>query len=187
MKESLTILYPHLVGYYSFMDFGLSNAAGGASFLVSTIKAFIGSGIRNRVIGIFDNDTAARVSIGILARVAIPDNIKILTYPNFEMARHYPTIGPSGPSNLDVNGLAGSIELYLGTDILTVDGQLTPIQWKGYEASLQQYQGEVLNKIALQAAFSEKVRRCKNDPQLVGQTDWEAMRLILQAIFRAFN
>ncbi|WP_313717622.1 HEPN/Toprim-associated domain-containing protein, partial [Kaistella carnis] len=35
LKNSLELLYPHLFGYYSFMDFGISNASGSASSLVA--------------------------------------------------------------------------------------------------------------------------------------------------------
>lgn len=41
LRRSLKILYPHLYGYYSFMDFGVSNAAGGADALVSRVKSFV--------------------------------------------------------------------------------------------------------------------------------------------------
>ena len=71
-----------------------------------------------------------------------------------EFARNYPTQGPNGITNLDINGLACSIELYFGRDILTdKEGKLIPIQWKGYEESLKQYQGEILKKKELQEAF----------------------------------
>ena len=187
LEKSLLLLYPHLSEYYSFMDFGSSNAPGGANSLVSTIKAFIGTGIRKGIIALFDNDTAAEVSLRSLKGIAIPDNIKVLKYPDLEIATRYPTIGPSGVSELDVNGLACSIELYLGTDILIRNGELTPIQWKGWEQNLSRYQGEILNKKELQEAFFEKVSKCSIDPSLIGKTDWKAMKLILNEIFRSFS
>jgi hypothetical protein len=35
------------------------------------------------------------------------DNVRVVQYPSIELAKNYPTIGPSGVSNVDVNGLAG--------------------------------------------------------------------------------
>jgi len=188
LEKSLKLLYPHLVGYYSFMDFGIANASGGASCLVSTIKSFVGSGIGNRIIALFDNDTAAKVAIKGLKKTIIPQNIKIFNYPDIEVAKNYPTLGPSGISKLNINGLACSIELYFGNDVLAQpDGQLIPIQWKGYDESINQYQGELLRKQDLQNAFFEKLDRCFNNNNLLEQADWSGMKLILEVIFKAFQ
>ena len=47
----------------------------------------------------------------------------------------------SGLEPLDVNGLAASIELYFGEDVLCAEqNKLTPVQWKGYNSTLRQYQ-----------------------------------------------
>jgi hypothetical protein len=187
LEKSLRILYPHLYDYYSFMDFSLSNASGGASSLVAIVKAFIGSGLRNRIVALFDNDTAAQVARKGLAKVPLPPNIRVLEYPQLEIAKSYPTLGPSGTSYSNINGLACSIELYFGADILKQDGQLVPVHWKGYEASLNQYQGEILSKKELLDAFFVKAAKCESDPCQVSQMDWESMRLIFEIIFRAFN
>lgn len=169
------------------MDFGISNAPGSAGTLVSTIKAFVGSGISNRIIALFDNDTAAQVAIKGLSRTAIPQNIKVLRLPILQLAERYPTLGPSGVSELNINGLACSIELYFGVDILAHGGQLTPVQWKGFDVSINQYQGEILKKQELQNLFLQKLADCSNDPDLIGKTDWSGMRILLAEIFGAFQ
>jgi hypothetical protein len=188
LKEALTILYPHLSEYYAFLDFESSRSPGGADRLVSLVKAFSATGITNRVIALFDNDTAARAAKRALANVSIPKNIAVLSYPELESLRNYPTLGPGGLTSLDVNGLAASIELYLGDDVLQDDkGQLTPVQWKGYNETLKQYQGEVMGKVMLQTRFQEKAFRCKTTPELLQTTDWTGLSAILQEIFHAFE
>jgi hypothetical protein len=62
------------------------------------------------------------------------------------------------------------------------DGSLTPVQWKGYDPSLKQYQGELLNKSKLQAGFFKKLEKALSDPSLIETQDWGGMRLILDAI-----
>ena len=79
-----------------------------------------------------------------MSKTTIPDNIKIARYPNIKMLEDYPTIGPSGITNMDINGLAGSIEMYLGVDSLTEKKELIPVQWKGFDSSLKKYQGEIV-------------------------------------------
>jgi len=187
LEPALKLLYPHLADYFSFMDFGVSQAAGGASALATTIKAFIGAGIGNRVVALFDNDTAAKVALRALKDVDIPNTIKVLHYPEIDICNNYPTIGPSGLSNLNINGLAGSIEVYLGVDTLEIDGELTPVQWKGYESSLKQYQGEIVDKRLVQKRYLEKVKICQEDPANILESDWSGMQAIFEAVFDCFE
>jgi hypothetical protein len=59
-------------------------------------------------------------------------NRTIAQLPDLPMLRSYPTIGPTGPADMDVNGIAASIELYLGVDALRDDqGCLPAVQWTG--------------------------------------------------------
>ena len=189
LKGAISILYPHLANYYSFMDFGNSNAGGGVGPLVGSVKSFAGSGITNRVIAIFDNDTAAEVAIRGLAKTAMPSNIKVLRFPTNKLATNYPTIGPAGISNMDINGLACSIELYLGTDALLRkdSAELTPVHWKGYDQIVNKYQGEIVDKGLVQDRYHEKVKVCLDDPKKIEQFDWEEMHSLLRTIFDAFN
>jgi hypothetical protein len=187
LESSLKILFPHLYDYYSFMNFEDSNAEGGASTLVKTIQAFTGSGITNRVVAIFDNDTAAKNAMRTLDKTKIPENIKIMQYPHIPIAMKYPTQGASGLSLLNINGLAGSIEIYLGRDILESNGKLTPIQWKGYDQSLKQYQGEIIEKNRIQKDYIEKSKKCIMNNKLIKETDWSGLSLIWTSIFRAFQ
>lgn len=85
---------------------------------MSTVKAFISAGIRQRVIALFDNDTGAAEAILSLQRIHIPPTMKIVQLPRIELGRAYPAIGPQGTVVMDVNGLAGSLELYFGRDVL---------------------------------------------------------------------
>lgn len=188
LKRALDLLYPHLSEYYSFLDFESTRSPGGAGHLVSLIKAFSATGITNKVIALFDNDTAALDARRALAALNLPRNISIRAYPGLEMLRSYPTLGPSGNTNLDVNGLAASIELYLGRDVLTQDdGSLTPVQWKGYNETLGQYQGEVMRKAQLQKAFDQKADSARADSALLATGDWSGLSAIAQVIFTAFD
>lgn len=187
IQGALRIFYPHLADYYSFMDFEASRVQGGASALVSVIKSFIGAGIVNRVIALFDNDTAAKSALRALEKVKIPSNFKIMHYPDINYAKHYPTLGPQGVTKMNVNGLAGSIELYFGLDVLLQGDALMPVQWKGYDDSLQQYQGELTNKVLLQRKYNSKINDCENNRKRIPKYDWSAMESVLNQIKHAFH
>ena len=187
LRETLSLLYPHLAEFYAFFDFDASRAAGGASQLVSVIKAFVAAGISNRVVALFDNDTAGREAVRSIERVQLPLNVALLHYPNLERLRSYPTIGPTGTVAFDVNGLAGSIELYLGEDVIASTGMECPVQWRGFSEGMGAYQGEVMHKGALQDAFWQRAARCRTDPRLVVETDWSGLDAIWLAIVHVFD
>ncbi len=188
LKSTLELLCPHLSEYYSFMDFHAPNAPGGAGQLVNTIKAFAGAGISNRIVAMFDNDTAARAALRGLNRIALPSSMRVLQFPNVPFAVSYPTIGPSGLVQMDVNGLAGSLELYFGEDVLRrADGFLTPVHWRGYDAAVGAYQGELTEKAQLQKRFDRKLAAAASTPALIESQDWTALRRVLNEIRCAFD
>jgi hypothetical protein len=186
LRKSLSVLFPHLVGYYTFFDFHGSRAAGGASQLISVVKAFAAAGVANRVIAVLDNDTAAHDARRALREVRLPDNLVVIHYPLRDWLREYPTLGPSGNVLLDVNNRAASIELYLGHDVLLTGGQLCPIQWAGYSQAMHAYQGELLDKSGATERWRAKVDRCLADRSAIVPADWEDLRAVWEQIIYAF-
>jgi len=182
LRKSLESLYPHLKDFYSFIDFSNLKVDGGAPNRVANVKMLAGSGILNRVIALFDNDTAGLEACNILSKVSMPDNIKVLRLPDIEIAKSYPTIGPTGLMNFDINGKACGIEMFLGTDVLKDDkGVLLPVFWGGYNTKIRQYQGEVDQKGEIQKKFKKKVEKGVtpvNSPELI---------VLWEHIFKTFS
>ena len=188
LERSLKLLYPHLADYFHFFDFTGKKAGGGVGDLANLVRAFAAADVRHRVLALFDNDTAARAALSNVSLEALPNNIAIRHYPNLPMAQQYPTLGPSGETRMDVNGLAGSIELYLGEDILrNADDLLSPVQWTGYERKVAAYQGKVIDKKRIQQEFDKKLALCEANPEEVGSHDWEGIRAILDTMRTAFH
>jgi hypothetical protein len=189
LSSGLKILYPYLSDMIRFLDYE-QKTEGGAGALVRMVRAFAAAGIVNRVVAVFDNDTAARDALRALNLERIPPQIKVMRYPPISMAKLYPTFGPPTEENprgstalADVNGLAGSIELYLGRDVLAgKDGNLRPVQWKSYIPALESYQGELTEKGCIQDSFRKKCRLAADQPGIIAQQDWEGIRLIIGAI-----
>lgn len=186
LKKALSVLFPHLLGYFTFFDFHGSKAGGGASQLISVVKAFAAAGVANRVVAVLDNDTAGREACRALKDVNLSENLAIVHYPTREWMNSYPTLGPSGNVLLNVNGTAASIELFLGHDVLEQDGKLCPVQWAGYSQSLNAYQGELLDKAGVLKRWRAKAARCLADKSQVVNADWADLRAIWEQIFTAF-
>lgn len=84
---------------------------------------------------------------------------------------------------MDINGCACSIELYLGTAALSgEDGSLVPVQWRGYEAKLKRYQGELVDKNSVEQRYLDAL----NIPESLDEANLAPMRAVLQMIFTAF-
>lgn len=162
IERSLKLLFPHLADFFRFMDFEGVRVSGGAPALVASVKAFIGTGVTNRIIAMFDNDTAASDVLRSLDLSRLPRNIKVLQFPRLPLAYAYPALGPSGAvEKMDINGLACSVEIYLGRSVLSPNGELSPIQWKGFNEGMRRYQGELVGKRRAQDAFEAQLRRCE--------------------------
>lgn len=187
LSKAMQLLYPHIYEYYSFMDFAGSSVAGGASHLAQAVKNFKACGIVNKTIAIFDNDTAGRSHAKALKDILLPKNIKVLYLPIIDIAKNYPTIGPQGVHAMDVNGLAGGIELYFGSDVLGKNGREFPVVWQGFMPDMQEYQGEVKDKKKAQGLFCEKLALCAQDIMKVGEFDFADMHEIMNEIFGAFE
>jgi hypothetical protein len=193
LEPALGLLYPHLADLIRFMDYA-ERPEGGAGALVRTVRAFAAAGVANRVVALFDNDTAASEALRKFDTNKLPANIRVLHYPRLEVAADYPTLGPpsadaptGGLGRADVNGLAGSIELYLGRDVLAEpDGTLRPVQWGSYSTGVRQYQGEVIGKDKVHEAYRAKVEAARIDKGVMASQDWSGVRAILELVRTAF-
>ena len=86
---------------------------------------------------------------------------------------------------MNVNGLAGSIEMYLGKDCLTIEEGLSPIQWKGYIESIERYQGVVMNKSLIQKNFKEKCDAFNSSNYSL--SDWKDLISIIEMLNKAWQ
>jgi hypothetical protein len=184
ISEAMKLLYPHMVKFYSFIDFSTYVVQGSTNYLTHYLKAFIAAGIENRIIALYDNDSAGLSEIESLKRIPIPPNVRIMHLPDLEMCYNYPTIGPAGKSVDNINGRACSIEMFLGKDILKQNGEYEPIRWKSYIDKVAAYQGEIISKSEVLKQFKLKVKRSKE--QIILE-EWEECDLLLREIFAVFE
>lgn len=185
ISNAINILYPHMSKYYSFINFDDYKVQGSTNFLTHYLKAFIASGIQNRVIALYDNDSAGLAELEVLKTIRCPDNFRIMRLPDIAIAENYPTLGPNGMEQMNINGKACSIEMYLGNDTLRDGDGYTPIQWKGFVEKTQTYQGEIMRKQAIQERFREKVKQTK-ESKIVDTNVWKELDFLLRCLFDAF-
>ncbi|MCE5174734.1 MAG: hypothetical protein ABFC90_01950 [Bacteroidales bacterium] len=182
IKGGFMHFYPHLLPFYHFIDYENIKPNSGASALAHSIKSFAGSGIDNLIIALFDNDTTGHKESDTLNTIELPKTMKIQHYPDIDILRNYPSISPDGSlQNVNVNSLAGSLEMYLGVDLLKDDnGSLYPIIWSSYEFSLEKYQGG-LSKLA-----KEKIDKSFRIKLKSSKVIWPEFECLLNMIINAW-
>jgi len=209
LTQAMTVTHPHLMEHVRFLTFELKRE-GGAAALLGLVKGLSATRVGNRFVAIADNDAAARSVLK--GAPTLPDNFRLLHYPPLDLLRAYPTRGPQseGLVVMDVNGLAGSLEMYLGTDVL-IDrgaqakaspspsptpgegagagtGNLFPVQWYGFMDNVAAYQGSLgtRHKKLARERFKEKVAAHHAGTGAL-DADWEGVRAIIELIVHAFD
>jgi len=180
ISKSIEILYPHLKYYYHFIDFDEYKVESNASALVKLVASFAAAKVKHPIIALFDNDTTGVMEMKKLTSINLPTNIKVLKYPDILLAKKYPTKGPTGNRKMNINGSACGIELYFGRDVLTMDSELMPIQWKGFNEKENKYQGEIAEKHFVQEAYRKKLKNTSTK-------ELTEMNQLLNEIFDAFK
>ena len=166
------------------MDFEGFKVEGGASPLAKLLRGFAGAGLTDRYIAIFDNDAAGHEAFALVKSVALPPNIRAITLPDLEFARNYPTVGPTGKVNTDINGSAVSIETFLGRDALNRDGKLRPVRWSQWNNGAKRYQGEIEGKPEVCERYLAVIKEIKNPKVL--RRKFADMDALLCTIFGIF-
>jgi hypothetical protein len=157
---------------------------GGASPLARLLRGIAGAGLTDRFIAIFDNDAAGHEALASLKSIGLPPNIRAITLPDLEFARDYPTIGPTGKVNADINGSAVSIESFLGRDALICNGELRPVRWSQWNSKAERYQGEIEGKSKVNARYLVAIKEIKN-PEVL-RRKFADMDTLLCTIFGVF-
>ncbi|WP_285633716.1 HEPN/Toprim-associated domain-containing protein [Actinoallomurus iriomotensis] len=191
LSMAMEITHPHLIGFINFIDFGRAPAEPSASALARTAYSFIAAGVANRFVAIADNDAAAHTALDKIKKdKALPDTCRIRHYPDLDLLRNYPTLGPYSQTTMlaDVNGRAGALEMYLGRDVLTIDGELAPVEWNNYEHKVGKYHGVLSkqDKQRVQAAFEAKVESARQQLD-TSAMDWSGVHAIIETIVHAFD
>lgn len=183
ISRGFEMLKPEVKDYFHVIDFEGPSISGGASYLTHAVKVFAGCNIAIPIVAIFDNDTAGKAEILKLSRLKLPSNIHVCQYPVIDSLREYPCMGYNGMEICNVNGRAGSIEMYLGHQSLTDDtGQRRPIIWSSFDKNVCQYQGALEHKNEAIKVF-ERISKSVSFQSL---RQFEDLRKLLDVIERAF-
>lgn len=155
LSRALQLAAPAVAHQFTFMDFDGTSAQGGVDQVERLTRSLAAAGVVNRVVAILDNDTAGNEAKHRLDRLGLPPHFAVRVLPDVALAHSYPTIGPEGTSQANVNGRAVTIEMSFGVDALLAggNGKLPPVHWGGKVGNTQKYQGRIEYKTQVQSAI----------------------------------
>lgn len=184
LEKCLDVRYPDLRDFFIFLD--VVGKGGGASNLVERISTFASIKLKMRVVALLDNDAVGMDALRCLSRIELPSSFHVTALPDLELAKDYPTVGPNGQANANINGKAASIEIYLGNALLGPNGHFPPVIWKGPVPGVGSYQGEIESKAKVLDRFFGFMDRIQAGELAVGDYDWSGLDAICQRLFKAF-
>lgn len=179
ISKSLKLLNPHLFNYYHFVDFKGFKVEGGASAMVKMLKAFAASNVKHPVIGLFDNDAVGLLELSKLSNVKMPSNIRLVSLPYLEFASNYPVKISTDHALMNINGIACGIEMYLGSDLLSIDGSYRNVSLTIFNHPSSKYHGSLEDKSVVQDLFRAKLAASD-------MNGMEDMSMVLKGLFNAF-
>ncbi|HEY9310636.1 MAG TPA: hypothetical protein VIP82_22780 [Microbacterium sp.] len=143
LARALELVAPHVAHMFRFLD-EEAKAEHNSGQVMRTLRSFAAAGVTNRVVGVLDNDAAGQVAARALDAAPRPATNRYLLLPDVPYGESYPTNGPSGDTELNINGRAVSIEFQFGLDQLRVaQGDPAKVEWKGPQAPINVYQGSL--------------------------------------------
>ena len=158
LQHALNILRPGIADFFRFIDVSESHPFSGTGNLVKFAEGLVKIDVQNQVIFLFDNDTEGQEAHKRVSKLSLPPNMRGVLLPDLKEFRSFPTQGPEGNRNSDINGKAAAIECYLDLDV----GKYPPakVRWTSYKKSLEIYHGALEYKEYYATEFLSRAPEC---------------------------
>ncbi len=154
LKRAFALLRPGIADFFRFIDVSESHPFSGTGNLVKFAEGLAKIDVQNQVVFMFDNDAEGLDAHQRLATLKFPSNMRAIMLPELDAFRAFPSQGPEGLHNSDINSRAAAIECYLDLDV--GDGAPAKILWTNYKKNLGIYQGALENKEAYGKEFLQQ-------------------------------
>lgn len=144
LRKSLQLVTTDIADFFEFVDMSENYPFTGTGNLYRFCQGLARIGIQNKVVVLFDNDTAGCEMYDRAREIDLPPNMKVTKLPDLRCCRNFATCGPTGQSYEDINGKAVSIELFLDLDREISQSPL--VRWTAYNSRMDRYQGALVDK-----------------------------------------
>jgi hypothetical protein len=151
LKKALDLLRPHTRDFFRFIDMAEGYPFSGTGNLFKFCQGLVKIGVSGRVLIIYDNDTEGCGKFEQTRALTLPWNMHVMRLPDLAALKLFPTLGPDGVGEADINGRAAAIECYLD---LAYEAQMpAQVRWTSFDRAQGKYQGELIDKELYAKAF----------------------------------
>ena len=169
IEQSLRWLRPDVASFFRFIDMREGYPFTGTGNLYRFCQGLQKIQIENRLIIVYDNDTAGVAQFRRTRDLHLTPNFGIMTLPDHPSFRNFDTVGPSGEAKTNINGRAAAIECYLDLDWSSAASPR--VRWGGYNTSTRTYQGVLIDK----ERYAKRFLKLKDRPQEYDVSKLEAI------------
>lgn len=156
IRHALRLLNPNIADFFRFVDMEEGYPFSGTGNLFRFVRGLVSIAVTNNILVVLDNDAAGVAVLERFANLGLPSNIRVLKLPELEEFKSFPTVGPTGTANTDINGKAAAIECYLELD------SVAKVRWGGFNDEADVYQGALIGKERVARKFLSQRRKLDN-------------------------
>ncbi|WP_341314549.1 HEPN/Toprim-associated domain-containing protein [Paraburkholderia sp. IMGN_8] len=176
LTHAIQLLRPEVVDFFRFIDVSERHPFSGTGGLVRFAEGLAKIDVQNKIVFVFDNDAEGVDALKTVRRFKLPLNMGTLVLPDMQEFRQFPSQGPDGVRNSDINGRAAAIECYLDLNL----PQYGPakVVWTNYKRDSGVYHGALEYKESYANEFFDQKRETIRD----GRYDVSKIERVLDAL-----
>lgn len=154
LSHALELLRPDIADFFRFIDADLSHPFWGTGNLVRFAEGLLRIDVLNQIVFVLDNDAEGIDALNRIRKLGLPPNIRCMTLPDLDALRAFPTFGPQGVFDSDINGRAAAIECYL--DLRLKRYPPARVLWSNYKKEVDAWHGALEHKESYMRHFLEQ-------------------------------
>lgn len=160
IEKAIKLIRPDIAEFFTYIDMQDHYPFSGTGNLYKFFQGLVSIKMQNKCLFIFDNDAEGIEKYRLAKEIDAPSNLKVIKLPDLPEFSSFPTVGPSGQQQADINGRAVAIECFLD---LTFKSRKDPVvRWSSYKKSIDLYQGALEDKEHYIKQF-KKITSLKDD------------------------
>ena len=134
LKYALALLRPGIADFFRFIDVSERHPFSGTGNLVKFAEGLVKIDVQNQIVFLFDNDAEGLDAHQRLSTLTLPPNMRRVMLPEMEAFRTFPTQGPEGIRESNINRRVAAIECYL--DLGVGEYPTAKVLWTDYKKAL---------------------------------------------------
>lgn len=151
LQHALKLLRPEVLDFFRFIDVSERHPFSGTGNLVKFAEGLAKIDVHNQIVFVFDNDAEGVEAHRRVLALNLPVNMRAMLLPDLEAFQTFPTRGPEGAGQADINGRGAAIECYL--DHRLHHYPPPKVVWTNFKPDLDAYHGALEHKESYAKAF----------------------------------